>query len=158
MTARPVGGARRVTLSDPLLDGKDFDYTDAFVADLGRRSAEIPQRWMGSGLGHVPLVTDVTVWLRGEAHAPRPSDGLRGWRIMDSTESFIHLEYRLPLMDVTVVGRNVAPASRMVSTGLTFRRRRLAGLVWAVAGPVHRAMSRRLVAGRLGVREETSEG
>jgi hypothetical protein len=59
------------------------------------------------------------------------------------------LEDSDPLMDTVMVGRNVEPERRVLTTVLRYRRPLLARAVWAFVGILHRRTARQVVtAGR----------
>jgi hypothetical protein len=50
-------------------------------------------------------------------------------------------------MDTVMIGRNLEPQRRVLTTVLRFRRPLLARAVWALVGVLHRRTAKRLVAG-----------
>ena len=59
------------------------------------------------------------------------------------------LEDSDPLMDTVLVGRNVEPERRVLTTVLRYRRPLLARAVWTLVGILHRRTAPRVVAGGL---------
>jgi hypothetical protein len=136
-----------VAVSDPILAGRAYDYADAFAVDLGPADDRAPAAWVRDGLAATPAWVDRVVRLIGVQPAADPAPGeLDVFHVVSSDADAVHLEKSLPLLHVDLVGRNVAPGRRMLSTGLTYRRPALARLVWAVVGPGHRWAARRVLA------------
>jgi hypothetical protein len=59
------------------------------------------------------------------------------------------LEDSDPLMHTVLVGRNVEPERRVLTTVLRYRRPLLARAVWALVGILHRRTARQVVGGGL---------
>jgi hypothetical protein len=77
------------------------------------------------------------------------ADGLGSARIAESDADVVVLEDSDPLMDTVMVGRNVEPDRRLLTTVLHYRRPLLARAVWAFVGILHRRTARQVVAGGL---------
>jgi hypothetical protein len=77
------------------------------------------------------------------------ADGLGSSRIAASDADVVVLEDSDPLMDTVMVGRNVEPQRRVLTTVLRYRRPLLARAVWALVGILHRRTAWRVVAGGL---------
>lgn len=139
---------RQVAMSEPILLGRTYDYVDAFVVDLVSPDHRPPEAWVRDGLAATPAWVERVARLIGVHQSADPVPGeLDVFRIVSSDADAVHLEKPLPLLDVDLVGRNVAPGRRMLSTGLTYRRPLLARIVWAVVGPGHRWAARRVLSG-----------
>jgi hypothetical protein len=150
-TNRLVRLVRRVEVVDPIVTtAGGFDYTDAFEVQLPVPDQESPEAWVRAGMGSTPAWADwVAAALLGIREADATVDELAGGQVVESTSEVVHLEYSLPLMRVTVVGRRIAPSGRRLTTGLRFTRPWAARVVWSVVGHGHRYMARRLLAGHL---------
>jgi hypothetical protein len=133
--------ARRVGVTDPVVAGRRHDYADAFALRLDGPDPCSPEEWVRAGVDATPA------WVKRVAgHA----DGLGSARIVASDDDVVVLEDADPLMHTTMVGRNVQPGLRVLTTVLRYRRPRLARAVWAVVGILHRRTARRVVAGGVG--------
>ena len=77
------------------------------------------------------------------------ADGFGSARIVQSGADVVVLEDSDPLMDTVLIGRNVEPERRVLTTVLRYRRPLLARAVWAFVGILHRRTARKVVAGGL---------
>lgn len=138
----------RVQASDPAALGRGHDYADAFEVQLTEPDGAPPETWVLNGLADSPAVVD-WVATRVLGHGSTPGTATErvvdGWRVVQSTSEVVQLEQSLPLMQVTVVGRNVDLSTRRLTSVLSFERPVLSRLVWAVVGVGHRGMVRRLL-------------
>jgi hypothetical protein len=129
---------RRVSVTDPAA-GR-YDYADAFELQLEGPDRCSPEEWVRAGVDATPA------WIKRLAgHA----DGLDSARIVESNADVVVLEDSDPLMHTMMVGRNVEPERRVLTTVLRYRRPLLAQAVWAFVGFLHRRTARRIVAGGL---------
>jgi hypothetical protein len=71
------------------------------------------------------------------------------FRIVEAGPEVVHLEASLPLMHVVMVGRNVEPTRRMLTTVLLYERPVLARLIWAIVGIGHRLTARQIIASKV---------
>jgi hypothetical protein len=126
---------RRVEVDEPALSG--HDYADAFEITWDDADAERPQLWVSRGMSGLPG------WVRPVVRRI----GVREWTIVESTDEVVRQEQRLPMMIVTVIGRN-RPGRRRMTTSLTYLRPVLGRLVWAAIGPQHRRMAKRVIGSR----------
>lgn len=148
MSTSPSPVAEQVPVSDPVLAGGAYDYSDAFVVDLALPDHRAPEEWVRDGLAATPAWVERVARVIGVHPTADPVPGeLDVFRVVSSDADVVHLEKSLPLLHVRLVGRNLAPGRRMLSTGLTYRRPLLARLVWAVVGPGHRWAARRVLLG-----------
>ena len=87
----------------------------------------------------------VTIRHRRALRVAGAPDGLGSARIAESAADVVVFEDSDPLMDTLLIGRNTAPDHRVFTTVLSYRRRLVARVVWAVVGILHRrtAASRR---------------
>jgi hypothetical protein len=130
-----------VAVTDPVVAGRVHDYADAFELRLDGPDPCAPEAWVRAGVDATPA------WIKRIAgHA----DGLGSARIVRSDAAVVVLEDADPLMDTTMVGRNVEPGRRVLTTVLRYRRPRLARPVWTVVGILHRRTARQVVAAGLG--------
>jgi hypothetical protein len=132
--------ARRVGVTDPIAAARRRDYADAFELRLAGPDRCAPDEWVPAGVDATPA------WIKRIAgHA----DGLGSARIVESDVDVVVLEDSDPLMDTVMVGRNVEPERRVLTTVLRYRRPLLARAVWALVGMLHRRTARQVVAGGL---------
>ena len=131
---------RRVSVTDPIAAARRYDYADAFELRLEGPDRCSPEEWVRAGVNATPA------WIKRIAgHA----DGLGSARIVESDADLVVLEDSDSLMDTVMVGRNVEPERRVLTTVLRYRRPLLAPAVWAFVGILHRRTARRVVAGGL---------
>jgi hypothetical protein len=135
-----TGRVRRVSVSDPVAATRAHDYADAFELQLEGPDRHSPEEWVRAGVDATPA------WIKRIAgHA----DGLGSARIVESSADVVVLEDTDPLMDTVMVGRNVEPARRVLTTLLRYRRPLLARAAWTLVGILHRRTARDVVAGGL---------
>jgi hypothetical protein len=140
---RTPGRVRRVSVTDPVPAERHYVYADAFELQLDGPDPCSPEEWVRAGVNATPA------WIKRIAgHA----DGLGSARIVESGADVVVLEDSDSLMDTVMVGRNVEPERRVLTTVLRYRRPLLARAVWALVGILHRRTARQVVAG--GVRHE----
>jgi hypothetical protein len=140
MTSEDPDRVRRVRVTDPVAAARDHDYADAFELRLEGPHPCSAEAWVRAGVDAVPA------WIKRIAGSP---DGLGSARVVASGPDVVVLEDSDPLMDTVMVGRNLEPDRRVLTTVLRYRRPRLARAVWAVVGILHRRTARRVVAGGL---------
>jgi hypothetical protein len=142
MKDRLARQVRRVGVTDPIAAARRHDYADAFEVRLPGSDPYPPEAWVRAGLEATPGMVDRIVGLLGLREAPESSaDHLSVFRIVESGPEVVHLEASLPLMRVVMVGRNVGPARRTLTTVLRYERPVLARIVWKVVGIVHRRVA-----------------
>ena len=141
---------RRVGVTDPIAAAHRHDYADAFEVCLLGPDLYPPETWVRAGLNATPGWVDRVVGLLGFSEAPEPSaDHVSGFRIVEAGPEVIHLETSLPLMHVDLVGRNVEPARRRLTTILRYERPVLGRLVFAIVGIGHRWVVPRVLTGKI---------
>ena len=140
---------RRVGVTDPIADSRRYDYADAFEVRLPEPDLYSPETWVRAGLDMVPGWVDRVVGLLGFRETPASSDHVSGFRIVESGPEVIHLETYLPLMHVVLVGRNVEPTRRRLTTVVRYERPVLARLVFAIVGLGHRWAVPRILTGKV---------
>jgi hypothetical protein len=134
----PPDRVRRVRVIDPIAVARPHDYADAFELRLAEPDGLSPEEWVRAGVDATPA------WIKRVAgHA----DGLGSARIVESNAEIVVLEDSDPLMDTVMIGRNLEPQRRVLTTVLRYRRPLLARAVWALVGVLHRRTAKRLVAG-----------
>jgi hypothetical protein len=150
MKNRLAQQVRRVGVTDPITAARRYDYADAFEVRLREPDPYPPETWVRAGLEATPGWVDRVVGLLGFREAPASSaDHVSGFRIVESGPEMIHLETSLPLMHVILVGRNVGPARRMLTTVLRYERPLLGRLVFAIVGLGHRWAVPRVLTGKV---------
>jgi Protein of unknown function (DUF2867) len=132
--------ARRVTVTEPIAAAGPYDYADAFELRLEGPDRCSPEEWVRAGVDAVPP------WIKRVAGA---KDGLGSARIVESDADVVVLEDSDPLMDTVMIGRNVEPERRVLTTVLRYRRPLLTRAVWALVGILHRRTARQVVAAGL---------
>lgn len=142
--------ARRVEPTDPIATARRYDYADAFERRLTEPDQYSPEIWVRAGLDSTPRWVDRVAGFLGMGSAPESSTKYAGlFQVVASDPEFIHLETSIPLMHVVVVGRNVEPTRRMLTTTLTYKRPLLARMVWALIGIGHRRLAPYVLTGKL---------
>jgi hypothetical protein len=132
--------ARRISVTDPVAADRRYDYADAFELQLERSDPCTPETWLRAGLDATPA------WIKWIAGAP---DGAASARVVESDADLVVLEDSDPLMHTTLIGRNVGPGRRVLTTVLRYKRPRLARALWAIVGILHRRTAPHVVAGGL---------
>jgi hypothetical protein len=140
MTGPLTAGARRVSVTDPVATAGRYDYADAFELRLEGPDRCSPEQWVRAGVDATPA------WIKRIAGA---KDGLGSARIIESGAAVVVLEGSDPLMDTVMIGRNLDPQRRVLTTVLRYRRPLLTRAVWAFVGILHRRTARQVVAGGL---------
>lgn len=140
MKAQAPDRGRRVSVTDPVAAGRRYDYADAFELRLEGPDRCSPEEWVRAGVDVTPA------WIKWIAGA---RDGLGSARIVESDADVVVLEDSDALMDTVMVGRNVEPERRVLTTVLRYRRPLLTRAIWAFVGILHRRTARRVVAGGL---------
>ena len=138
MNGQAPGTARRVSVTDRIAAARRYDYADAFELRLEEPDRCSPEEWVRAGVDATPA------WIKRIAG---PADGLASARIVESDADVVVLEHSEPLMDTLIVGRNVEPQRRVLTTVLRYRRPLVARAVWAFVGILHRRRARQVVAG-----------
>lgn len=141
---------QRVGVTDPLATARQYDYADAFEIRLPGPDPYSPETWVRAGLAATPDWVDRVVGLLGFREAPdSAADHVSGFRIVESGPEVVHLETTLPLMHVDLVGRNVEPTRRTLTTVLRYERPVLGRLVFAIIGVGHRWAVPRVIVGKV---------
>lgn len=150
MNTQVAHQVRRVGVTDPIAAARRYDYADAFELRLPEPDPYSPEAWVRAGLESVPGVVDRIVGLLGYRTPTESSaDNVEMFRIVRSDPEVVHLEASLPLLHVVMVGRNVEPTRRMLTSILTYERPVLARLVWAIFGLGHRRMAPYVIMGKV---------
>jgi hypothetical protein len=141
MKNRLARQVRRVGVTDPIAAARRYDYADAFDVRLPEPDPYPPETWVRAGVDATPA------WIKRIAgHA---GDGLGSARIVESDADVVVLEDSDPLMHTVLVGRNVEPTRRVLTTVLRYRRPLLARAVWAFVGILHRQTARQVITSKL---------
>jgi hypothetical protein len=137
MKNRLARQVRRIGVTDPIAAARRYDYADAFDVRLPEPDPYPPETWIRAGVDATPA------WIKRIAgHA---GDGLGSARIVESDADVVALEDSDPLVDTVMVGRNLRPERRVLTTVLRYRRPLLARAVWAFVGILHRRTARQLI-------------
>lgn len=141
MKNRLARQVRRVGVTDPIAAARRYDYADAFEVRLPEPDPYPPETWVRAGVDATP------VWIKRIAgHA---GDGLGSSRIVESDADVVVLEDSDPLMHTVLVGRNVEPTRRVLTTVLRYRRPLLARAVWAFVGILHRRTALQVITSKV---------
>ena len=135
-------------VTDPVAAARTYDYADAFESRLEGPDRCTPEEWVRAGVDATPT------WIKRIAGS---ADGLGSARVLESDAELVVLEDSDRLMDTVMVGRNVEPGRRVLTTVLRYRRPLLARTVWAIVGILHRRTARRVVTGGLLQAERRTE-
>lgn len=142
-----IMNVHRVQVADEVVAARRFDYTDVFEVHLPSPDPLAPREWVARGLDDSPAVleaiTALLLRVRDEAR-PDPTD-LVDWHVVESTSEVIHIERSLPLLHITLVGRQLGPSGRRLTTLLTYERPALSRLMWTFVGVGHRLLVRRML-------------
>src|SRR5918994_3856707 len=131
---------RRVCVTDPIAAVRHHDYADSFELRLEGPDRCSPEEWVRAGVDATPA------WIKRIAGA---GDGLGSARIVESDANVVVLEDSDSLMDTVMVGRNVEPERRVLTTVLRYRRPLLARAVWACVGILHRRTARQGITSKI---------
>lgn len=143
---------RRVEVTDPIATACPHNYADAFEVRLPAPDLYPPETWVRAGLAATPKWVDHVISLLGWREAPGSSAGnLSGFEVVASNTEVIHLETSLPLLHVVMVGRNVEPTRRTLTTAVRFERPVIARLVFAFIGIGHRWAVRQVLTSKVSV-------
>ena len=140
MKGRAAARVRRVSVTDPIAAARRHDYADAFELRLDGPDRCSPEEWVRAGVDATPA------WIKRMAGA---RDGLGSALIVESDAHVVVLEDSDPLMGTVMIGRNVEPERRVLTTVLSFRRPLLARVLWVLVGILHRRTARQVVTGGL---------
>ncbi len=150
MKNRLARQVRRIGVTHPIATARRYDYADAFEVCLPEPAPYSPEAWVRAGLEATPRVVEWIVGLLGLRRAPVSSaDHVDVFRVVESGPELIHLEASLPLMHVIVVGRNVGPTRRTLTSVLRYERPVLARLVWVIVGIAYRLTARQVIASKV---------
>jgi len=139
--------ARRI---QPQLDAS-ADYADAFEIPIGEHDSRTAEQAFRDGLGAEPGVSGrLVLWIHrhvlrfrlGPLSSP---DHVIGWKIVHSDPDQFVLTTDGSLMRGQLALCRQADRHAVLTTQLFFRQRATARMVWAVVGPVHRAIAPRLI-------------
>jgi hypothetical protein len=147
MNGQAPARARRVSVTDPVAAARPYDYADAFELRLEAPHRHSPEEWVREGVDATPA------WIKRIAGN---ADGLGSAHILESDADVVVLEASDPLMNTLMIGRNIEPERRVLTTVLSYRRPLLARTIWLLVGMLHRRTARRVVAGGLRHRGPTA--
>ena len=143
------GVARVPVAPEPLVDG-GYDYADSFELRLDQPDAHSAEDWVRAGLEESPAwVRAVIAFVHGRIarfeRGPADREHILGWRMITSAPDVLHLQTRGPLLRAHIVARRLTPTTSRLTT-LLFYERRVAGVLWVLIGPLHRAIAPYLLA------------
>src|SRR6202161_4416086 len=142
--------ARRIQPSAPQLDAY-ADYADAFEILIGEDDSRTAEQAFRDGLGAEPgaggrLVSWIHRYvLRFRLGPFTSSDHVIGWKIVHSDRDQFVLTADGSLMRGQLAMSRQADRHAVLTTQLFYRHHAAARIVWAVIGPVHRAIAPRLI-------------
>jgi hypothetical protein len=142
--------ARCIRPPAPQLDAS-ADYADAFEVRIGEDNSRTAEQAFRDALGVEPgAIGRLVLWIHRHVLRFRlgpftSSDHVIGWKIVHSDPDQFVLTTDGSLMRGQLVLRRQADRHAVLTTQLFYRRRATARMVWAVIGPVHRALAPRLM-------------
>jgi hypothetical protein len=142
--------AKRIQPPAPDLDAS-ADYADAFEIRIGEDDSRTAEQAFRDGLGAEPGAGGrLVLWthrhvLRFRLGPFTSSDHVIGWKIVHSDPDQFVLTANGSLMRGQLALRRQADRHAVLTTQLFYRHRAAARIVWAVIGPVHRAIAPRLI-------------
>jgi Protein of unknown function (DUF2867) len=142
--------ARRIQPPSPQLDAR-ADYADAFEIPIGEDDSRTAEQAFRDGLRAEPGVPGhLVLWIHRHVLRFRlgpftSADHVIGWKIVHSDPDRFVLTTDGSLMRGQLALRRQADRHAVITTQLFFRHRVTARMVWAVIGPVHRAIAPRLI-------------
>lgn len=150
MAGDPGYRVRRVDPVGTVQQGGGQDYADSFAVELETADSHSPEQWARAALEHASPVVRWIIRLaqvrvmRLQLRPRADPDAVLGWAVVSSTPDALHLRAAGPLLDADIVGRRVSPHVVVLTTSLSFTRRR-ARLLWVAVGPLHRRIAGHLL-------------
>ncbi len=141
---------RRIVPPAPQLDAR-ADYADAFEVAIGDGNLRTAEQAFRDALGAEPgAIGRVVLWihrhlLRFRLGPFASSDHVIGWKVMRSDPDQFALTTDGSLMRGQLMLRREADRRAVLTTQLFYRHHATARMVWAVIGPLHRALAPRLL-------------
>jgi hypothetical protein len=142
--------AVRIQPSAPQLDA-DADYADAFEILIGEDDSRTAEQAFRDGLGAEPGAGGrLVLWIHRHVLRFRlgpftSSDHVIGWKIVYSDPDQFVLSADGSLMRGQLAMSRQADRHAVLTTQLFYRHHAAARIVWAVVGPMHRAIAPRLI-------------
>jgi Protein of unknown function (DUF2867) len=142
--------ARCIRPPAPQLDAR-ADYADAFQILINEHDSRTAEQAFRDGLGVEPgAIGRLVLWthrhvLRFRLGPFTSSDHVIGWKVVHSDPDQFVLTTDGSLMRGQLVLRRQADRHAVLITQLFYRHDATARMVWAVVGPVHRALAPRLI-------------
>ncbi len=149
-----TGGHRvltRWTLRRIATAAERADYTDVFEVPLPQGDSRTAEQTFRDAVGHDPGAGGgVVSWIHRHVLGfrlgpPSSPDHIIGWTIVRSDHDELVLSARGPLMYGELTLRRQDDRRASLTTRVQYRRRLTARTVWAVVGPLHRAVAPRLM-------------
>jgi hypothetical protein len=142
--------AKRIQPPAPDLDAS-ADYADAFEIPIGDDDSRTAEQAFRDGLGAEPGAGGrLVLWIHRHVLRFRlgpftSSDHVIGWKIVYSDPDQFVLSADGSLMRGQLAMSRQADRHAVLTTQLFYRHHAAARIVWAVVGPVHRAIAPRLI-------------
>jgi Protein of unknown function (DUF2867) len=142
--------ARRIQPPAPQLDAR-ADYADAFEIPIGEGDSRSTEQAFRDGLGAEPGASGrLVLWIHRHVLRFRlgpftSADHVIGWKIVHSDPDQFVLTADGSLMRGQLALSRQADRHAVLTTQLFYRHHATARMVWAVVGPVHRAIAPRLI-------------
>jgi hypothetical protein len=142
--------ARRIQPPAAQLDAS-ADYADAFEIPIGGADSRTAEETFRDGLGAEPGAGGrLVLWIHRHVLRFRlgpftSADHVIGWKIVHSEPDHFMLTTDGSLMRGQLAMSRRADRHAVLTTQLFFRHDATARIVWAVIGPVHRAIAPRLI-------------
>jgi hypothetical protein len=129
---------------EDVIGGDQYDYADAFEIEPPGPDARRAEQIVRYALEQAPWPMGLTIRLvhkhvlRFQLAPPGP-DVISGWSILESRPDMVHLEATSPVMGRGVMLlRRPDPTRSVFTTYLFFARPKIARVLWAMTGPLHR--------------------
>jgi hypothetical protein len=142
--------ARRIGPPATQLEAR-ADYVDAFEIPIGEGDSRTAEQAFRDGLGAEPGTSGrLVLWIHRHVLRFRlgpliSADHVIGWKIVHSDPDQFVLRTDGSLMRGQLTLCRQADRHAVLTTQLFFRHHATARMVWAVIGPVHRAIAPRLI-------------
>ena len=141
---------RAVPVDEPML-GEGPDYADAFEVRVDEPDGRTPEEWARAGLEEAPVALRRLILvvhrhiLRLRLDRRSDAHHVLAWPVTLSTADVVRLQACGPLIRGEIVGRRDDPTSLVLTTAVHLQRP-AARLVWRAVAPLHRRVTRYLLA------------
>jgi hypothetical protein len=135
----------QIEVVEPAPRARIADYCDSFAVGRASSDQRTAQDWFRAAFEESPAVFRhglPVAWrsLLGLRLGPRPSpDHVLGWRRVSADPELAVYEAQSPITEANLVMR-LETNRAVLSTFVHYRRPAIAGSIFVVAGPIHRAI------------------